>query len=98
MVGGPAEAQKATKKKALTNQERSRPDINVALDLRGKFLQMFGGDAGELRFFMNPQNTDATLQNNFEKGHCDAHPCVFSSVINCVAWIPAVCLKWVERS
>ena len=49
-------------KKAQTNQERSRQHDDVALGGGGKFLQMFGGDVMELRFFINLENTDATLR------------------------------------
>ena len=37
---------------------------------------MFGGDATELSFFMNLENTDATLHNHIEKGHCEARELV----------------------
>ena len=87
-TGEPAEAQNATNK-AQTNQERSRHN-NVALGGGGKFLQMFGGDATELRFFMNFEHTDATLHNNFEKEQREARELV-SDGLSCVFSVDTAC-------
>ena len=89
------------KKNTQTNQEKSGPNNNVTLGFGGKFLQVFGGDAKERRFFMNLENMDATLHDNMKRSIVKESLSV-SHTLACflsttgVAWIQFS--KWAERS